>query len=45
MKQERLNRLMVMHIHKESVDKIKLVDIAREFVSRSDIRFSKFGKF
>ena len=45
MKQERLNGLMVMHIHKESVDKIKLMDIAREFVSRSDIRFSKFGKF
>ena len=29
MKQERLNGLIVMHIHKESVDKIKLVDVAR----------------
>ena len=45
MKQERLNGLMVMHIHKERVDKIKLVDVAREFVSRSDVRFFKFGKF
>ena len=44
MKQERLNGSMVMHIHKESVDKIKLVDVACEFVSRSDFRFSKFGK-
>lgn len=44
MKQKKLNGLMILHIHKESVDKLKLVNIAREFVARSQ-RFVTFGKF
>ena len=45
MKQERLNGLMVMNVHQERLGKINLVDIANEFVSRSEKRYFTFGKF
>ena len=45
MGQERLNHLMLLHLHKEKLDKLDLVFIANEFVSGSEHRLSFFGKF
>ena len=45
MGQERLNHLMLLHLHKEKLDKLDLVFIANEFVSGSKHRLSFFGKF
>ena len=41
----RLNHLMVLHVHKERVDELDLVSIANEFMGDSDIRKFNFGKF
>ena len=41
----RLNHLMVLHVHKERVDGLGLVIIANEFVGDSDTRKFNFGKF
>ena len=43
--QQRLNNLMVLHVHKEITDNIKLEDIANEFVGDSHHRVKVFGKF
>ena len=43
--QQRLNNLMVLHVHKELTDSIKLEDIANEFVGDSHHRVKVFGKF
>ena len=43
MGQERLNNLMVLHVHKEYTDKIVLKDIANEFISKCPRRQSVFG--
>ena len=43
--QERLKHLMLLHLHKEKLDKLDLVFIANEFVSCSEHRLSFFGKF
>ena len=45
MGQERLNNLMVLHVHKEYTDKIVLIDVANEFISKCPRRQSVFGKF
>lgn len=45
MHQERLNHLMVLHVHKDKTDQLFLPDIASEFVSKSERRFQVFGKF
>ena len=45
MQQSRLNWCMLLHIHKEETDKLDLISIANEFVSRIDSRQSIFGKF
>ena len=34
MKQERLNSIMTLHIHKELTDKLELPEIANDFISR-----------
>ncbi|KAJ8041249.1 Zinc finger MYM-type protein 1 [Holothuria leucospilota] len=41
----RMNNLMVLHIHKERVDKLNLIEVANEFVEKNDRRRSLFGKF
>ena len=33
MSQERLNLLMILHVHKDLTDKLNLISIANEFVS------------
>ena len=45
MTQQRLNHLMVLHIHKERTDKIDIVSVANEFVAQREHRSSIFGKF
>ena len=39
----RMNHLMVLHVHKERVDNISLIDVANEFVERVDSRKQIFG--
>ena len=43
--QQSLNNLMVLHVHKELTDSIKLEDIANECVGDSHHRIKVFGKF
>ena len=44
MSQERLNAVMVLHVHKEKNDKLNFLDIANQFVNKEH-RQSIFGKF
>ena len=45
MKQERLNAIMIMHIHKDLLDTLDLKFIANEFRSKKDYRKNKFPIF
>ncbi len=45
MLQERLNSVMVMHVHQNFTDNLNLNFIANEFCSKSDYRKDKFPKF
>ena len=45
MKQQRFNNVALLHTHKARTDKIRLLDVANEFVQRNDNRFRNFGKF
>jgi hypothetical protein len=45
MKQERLNSLMVLHVHKDHTDNLPLLEIANDFTSKSDRRKQLFGTF
>ena len=45
MSQERLNYLMVLHIHKDHVDKLELEKVAEEFVTGREGRQRVFGSF
>ena len=45
MNQERLNSLMILHVHKDQTDTLDLPSIANEFVSKSERRTHVFGKF
>ena len=45
MTQERLNNLMLLHIHQERLDKLDLLNIAEEFVRGSKHRLSLFCHF
>ena len=40
-----MNNIMVMHVHKDRIDKLSLVDAANDFVSGSEARLSIFGVF
>ena len=42
--QARLNHLMVLHVHKDRTDSLNLIDIANDFVSKSERRLIIFGK-
>ena len=35
----------LLHTHKARTDKIRLLDVANEFVQRNENRFRNFGKF
>ena len=41
----RLNNAMVLHIHKDRLDKLSVVDVANDFVFESDYRKTMFGRF
>ena len=45
MGQQRLNNIMILHIHKERTDKLRLTEIANEFVRDSEARLRRFGRF
>ena len=45
MKQERLNHLLLLHVHKEHTDKLSCVEVANSFVGDSEHRLSVFGHF
>ena len=45
MSQERLNNLMVLHVHKEKTDKLDLKLVCQEFVSGREGRLRTFGNF
>ena len=45
MGQERLNSLMVLHVHKDLTDKLNLKDVANEFVAVAECRLSLYGQF
>lgn len=44
MKQDRLNYLMLLHIHKDKTDKLDLKTILNEFISFSNHRSNIFTK-
>ena len=45
MTQERLNQLMILHIHKELTDTLTMKEIANEFISKNGRRVHIFGNF
>ena len=45
MSEERLNNIMLLHVHKEETDTLDLTEIARLFVSANTRRNDFFGKF
>jgi hypothetical protein len=45
MTQQRLNHLMLLHVHKEKTDSLQLVDVANTFVAESEHRLRVFGRF
>ena len=45
MSQEQLNRLLVLHTHKDYTDSLELIAVANEFVSSSGHRIQIFGNF
>ena len=40
MKQQRFNNVALLHIHKARTDKIRLLDVANEFVQRNETVFA-----
>ena len=45
MSRNRLNNMMVLHVHKEKTDALKLLNVANKFVFGSENRLKQFGKF
>ena len=45
MHQTRLNWCMILHIHNDETDKLDLIAVANDFVSRNPSRRSIFGQF
>jgi len=45
MTQKRLNNIMLMHCHKDRVDALDLVTVAKTFVGANDRRRKYFGSF
>ena len=45
MSQQRLNHLMILSVHKEKCDKLKLSEIANDFVSGNENRLNALGYF
>ena len=45
MRQDRLNHLMILHVHKELTDALDLKEVGNDFVCGSEHRLRLFGKF
>ena len=45
MSQQRLNNLLILHIHKDETDSLNLAEVGNEFVSVREPRLRMFGKF
>lgn len=45
MTQARLNHCMLLHVLRDATDKLNLIDVANEFVTRNDRRVNFFGSF
>ena len=45
MTQARLNHAMVLHVHRDLTDNLSLVEVANDFVSKSEHRRTQFGRF
>ena len=45
MKQNRLNHLLLLHVHKNRTDLLSLTHVAEQFVSSSEHRLSVFARF
>ena len=45
MSQQRLNNLMLLHVHKDLTDSLDVLGVANEFVGESEHRLQVFGKF
>ena len=45
MSQQRLNNLLVLHVHKDITDTIDVQKIATEFIGDSEHRLKVFGKY
>ena len=45
MQQQRFNNISLLHCHKERTDRIRLLDVANDFVGRNDNRKRNFGTF
>ena len=45
MSQQRLNNLMVLHVHKDETDNLNLVDVAKNFIDVNNRRHLYFGWF
>lgn len=45
MSQQRMNNLMLLHVHKDVVDSLDLKSVANDFVMDSEHRQKIFGKF
>ena len=45
MTQLRMNNLMVLHVHKERLDQLSLVEVAKDLVSLSEHRLTLVGMF
>ena len=45
MKQDRLNHLLLLHVHKDRTDSMSLTHVAEQFVSSPEHRLSVFGRF
>ena len=45
MTQERLNNLLILHVHKERTDSLDVKEVANDFISNSEHRTGIFGHF
>ena len=45
MTQQRLNHVLLLHVHKDKTDQLNLADVGNNFVAGSEHRLSLFGNF
>ena len=45
MKQEQLNHLLLLYVHKDRTDNLSCIEVAKSFVGDSEHRLSVFGQF